>query len=61
MKRSYLIIGLIYVLGPYIALSQDKLISTQAKIDSLEIILDNLGDNEEKVGVLNEYARYCFL
>ena len=60
MTRSYIITVLLIAVFPFVGLSQDESQTNQAKMDSLDHLIDEVNDGEEKIFLLNEYARYCF-
>jgi len=62
MKTKYLLLSItLFFFGMGTTLAQDTLSVYSIKIDSLQQLLDSHpNDDEEKVQLLNEYARQCF-
>ena len=61
MKNLFTICWLIFVFGTYNSIAQYSLLVPHQKADSLKLLIDkHKKENEERVRLLNEYARYCF-
>jgi len=61
MKKVIITYGLIFILGISYSFSQNTLLIQQQQIDSLKsLISSQKKENEEKVRLLNEYARLNF-
>jgi len=62
MKRKNVLLSLLLLtIGVSISNAQDTLLIEPMKIDSLQQLIDaRAKEDEEKVRLLNEYARLCF-
>jgi signal transduction histidine kinase len=62
MKAKHILLSLVLlILGVSSSVAQDTLLINPAKIDSLQQLIDSRSRaDEEKVRLLNEYARLCF-